>query len=163
MRPSLGWVEAVWAVGAFRAELALVCIFLRKKYMATAIIPRVRKDPVPPLSQFDPEKILITAFSSIISSSPGPLGSIGVVEAGRNLQRRITTIKITTVMVIAITAGRFMLTESWLTVNWLCSLDSGINGVYFVQFCTVGGGVQRVESFDIHVLLSLDWLGFHVL
>ena len=158
MRPSLGWVEAVWAGGAFRAELALVCIFLRKRYMATASIPRVRMDPVPPLSQFDPEKILITAFSSIISSSPGPSGWIGVVDAGRNLHTRITTIKITTVMVIAITAGLFMLmlTESGLTVNWPCSLDSGINGVYFVQFCTVGGGVQRVESFDTHVLLSLD-------
>ena len=55
-------------------------------------------------------------------------------------------------MVIAMTAGRFMLTMSWLTVNWLCLLDSGINGVDFVQFCTVGGGVQRVESFDIRVL-----------
>ena len=138
--------------GADRAELALACIFLRKKYMAMAIIPRVRNDPVPPLSQFDPENTLTTAFSSIISTSSRLLGSMVGEDVGRYFHRRITTIRITTVMVIAMTAGRFMLTVSWLTVNWLCSLDSGINGVDFVQFCTVGGGVQRVESFDIRVL-----------
>ena len=124
------------------------------------------REPVPPLSQFDPEKIEITAFSSIISSSPGPSGWTGVVDDGKNFHTRIDTIRIRVRVVTAMTAGLFMLmllTESGLTGNWPCLLDSGINGVYFVQFCTDGGGVHCVESFDTHVLLGQDWLGFHIL